>query len=187
MVFFGLPNWRWKGKNISREKKNWIIFLLIINDSNFSGTTKKTRSWNEQLTCVLVRPRPPNSLDIWKFKNYEFLFSTTYKLLHIKGQECWQWKKEKSNTITKFIKFITWSPKAPISLRPSKVSSATFSISSFFDGSLLSWIIIKNVHRGEILTHNDYQGWENWLFENMKISNSPYPPPLHPWNLEIHR
>lgn len=145
MVFFGLPNWRWKGKNISREKKNWIIFLLIINDSNFSGTTKKTRSWNEQLTCVLVRPRPPKSVDIWKFKNYEFLFSTTYKLLHIKGQECWQWKKEKSNTITKFIKFITWSPKAPISLRPSKVSSATFSISSFFDGSLLSWIIIKKI------------------------------------------
>ena len=143
MVFFSLPNWRWKGKNISREKKNWIlIFPLIINDSNFSGTTKKTRSWNEQLTCVLVRPRPPKSVDIWKFKNYEFLFSTTYKLLHIKGQECWQWKKEKSNTITKFIKFITWSPKAPISLRPSKVSSATFSISSFFDGSLLSWIII---------------------------------------------
>ena len=46
--------------------------------------------------------------------------------------------------------------------------------------------ILSLVHRGEILTYNDYQGWENWLFENMKISNSPYPPPLHPWNLEIH-
>lgn len=146
-------------------------------------------------------------MDIWKFKNYEFLFSTTYKLLQLKGQECWQWKKEKNNTITKFIKFITWSPKAPISLRPSKVSSATFSISSFFAGSLLSWIIIKKynngasglfrlyfwktnmctgwyilslVPRGEILTHNDYQGWENWLFENMKISYSPLPPSLTP-------
>ena len=146
-------------------------------------------------------------MDIWKFKNYEFLFSSN-KLLHIKGQECWQWKKEKNNTITKFIKFITWSPKAPISLRPSKVSSATFSISSFFAGSLLSWIIIEKydsgasglfrlyfwktnmctgwyilslVPRGEILTHNDYQAWENWLFENKKISNSPLPYTPETW------